>query len=141
MEEAELDVTVPEKLVEDAVRFHGHLGPFMVLGLKAGLLANKVLGKDYFKSKAVIKTEPRTPYTCFIDGVQFTTGCTMGKGNIKLEDSEGILTVTFSKSDRSLKLTLRADVLERIKGVPMEECERVAREILKIPVGELFNIE
>ncbi len=139
--EAEVGVAVPEKLVEDAVRFHGHLGPFMALGLKAGLLANKVLGKDYFKSKAVIKTEPRTPYTCFIDGVQFTTGCTMGKGNIKLEEGEGILTVTFSKGDRSLRLTLKGDVLRRIKEVPMEECERAAREILKTPVEELFNME
>lgn len=41
-----------------AVSFHGHLGPFLLLGLKAGLFANEVLGKDYFKTEAIIEAEP-----------------------------------------------------------------------------------
>ena len=136
-----MDTLISEKILEDAARFHGHLGPFMILGLKAGLLANKILGKDCFKTNATVITEPRTPYTCFIDGIQFITGCTMGKGNIKLEEGEGVLVVLFSKDGKGLRLTLKAELLEKLKEVPMEECERIAREILKIPIEELFHIE
>lgn len=28
-----------------AIEFHGHLGPYLVLGLKAGLYANQILGR------------------------------------------------------------------------------------------------
>lgn len=135
-----MDIKIPEKLLKEAVRFHGHLGPFMILGLKAGLLANKLLGKDYFKTKAIITTKPKTPYTCFLDGIQFATGCTVGKGNIRLEKGEGILTVLFIKDNKRLKLTLKADLLKKIEKISMEECEQVARDLQKTPIEDLFHI-
>lgn len=36
---------VSKELLDEAVRFHGHLGPFLVLGLRVSLRAEKTLGE------------------------------------------------------------------------------------------------
>jgi len=75
-------VALPEGVISQAAAFHGHLGPWLVLGLKAGVHARRKLAASPFELKARIFCPAGTPYTCFIDGVQFSSGCTMGKGNI-----------------------------------------------------------
>jgi formylmethanofuran dehydrogenase subunit E len=40
--------SVPEKLFEIAVMFHGYVVAFLILGLKAGLFIYETLGKGYF---------------------------------------------------------------------------------------------
>jgi len=69
--------------LEAAVRFHGHLGPWLALGLKAGLRARRELGASPFELTAYVFCPARTPYSCFIDGVQVGSGCTLGKGNVR----------------------------------------------------------
>ena len=131
---------VPKKIIDDAVRFHGHLGPFLILGLKAGLFANEVLGKDCFKTRAIIETEITPPCSCFVDGVQFATGCTMGKGNIELRRGSS-LTVLFMKDDDHLTLCLKEDILKNLKGVSSrKESEKTILNFLSKPIQELFNI-
>ena len=133
-------LTVPDELVKRAEEFHCHLGPFLVLGLKAGLLANSLLGKDGFKTKAIIMTEPSPPKSCFVDGVQFVTGCTMGKGNIKLRRGSGV-SVLFSKERKTLRLKLKKDVLGFVKGISSEEDSRKASvNLLNRSASELFEI-
>ncbi|MBS7606247.1 formylmethanofuran dehydrogenase [Candidatus Bathyarchaeota archaeon] len=127
-------------LLEDAVKFHGHLGPFLILGLKAGLLSNKVLGKDYFKTRVIVETRLKPPYSCFIDGIQVATGCTMGKGNIEIRDGNPIY-VRFVKNGRVLEMRLKKEVLEDLKGMRTEEdSRRKALEIICKPTNELFDI-
>lgn len=131
---------VPKELIESAGRFHGHLGPFLILGLKAGLFANEVLGKDYFKTRVIVETEPIPPCSCFADGIQFATGCTMGKGNIELRRGRS-LTVLFIKGNEKLKLSLKDEILKSLKGKSSwEESEKTALKLSKRPVHELFDI-
>lgn len=135
------DTAISGDLLKRAVEFHGHLGPFLVLGLKAGLLANSLLGKDCFETTAVVATDPNPPHSCLVDGVQFVTGCTMGKGNIKIRRSKSIY-VLFLKGDRKLKLELRSDILGFIRNASSErDSEKVALELLKKPAHELFMME
>jgi formylmethanofuran dehydrogenase subunit E len=132
---------VSDDLLERVVEFHGHLGPFLVLGVKAGLHANSLLGKDCFKMTSIVATEPSPPTSCFVDGVQFVTGCTMGKRNIKLKKGKGTL-VAFSKDGKTIKLKLKEDVRESINRIMSEEQSK--RESLKLaerPVSELFEVE
>ena len=134
-------MAISDDLLERAVEFHGHLGPFLILGLKAGLLANSLLGKDCFKTTAVVATDPNPPHSCLIDGVQFVTGCTMGKGNLKFKRSKNIY-VLFLKEDRELKLKLKRDILDFIRNASSEkDSEKVALELLRKPASELFIIE
>ncbi len=141
MKQTQEDATISDDLLKRAVEFHGHLGPFLVLGLKAGLLANSLLGKDCFETTAVVATDPNPPHSCLVDGVQFVTGCTMGKGNIKIKRSKSIY-VLFSKGGRKLKLKLIRNVLGIIRNASSEtDSEKVALELLKKPAHELFIIE
>lgn len=132
---------VPDELVKGVVEFHGHLGPFLVLGLKAGLLANSLLGKDGFKTRAVVTTNPFPPNSCFVDGVQFVTGCTMGKGNIKLRKGE-LVSVRFSKEDKTLTLKLRKGILEYVSSISSEKASKQASlNLLNKSTQELFETE
>ena len=129
-----------EDLVNDAVKFHGHLGPFLILGLKAGLFANETLGKDYFETRVIVETEDTPPCSCVVDGLQFTTGCTMGKGNIELKIGHS-LHLLFTKGNKTLKLSLKDTILRSLKDTySHEDRTETALKISKRPIQELFDI-
>jgi len=129
-----------EEFLLRAVEFHGHLGPYLVLGLKAGLFANKVLGRDPMKTEALIKIKTIPPESCFADGVQFSTGCTFGKRNISLTQGKG-LHVTFKKNNKKLTLKLKKEIIEEINSLPSEEkvWENLARDFYQREIKELFE--
>ena len=131
---------IPKELIESAVKFHGHLGPFLILGLKAGLYANEVLGRDPFGMKVIVETEPKPPPSCFVDGVQFTTGCTMGKGNIELKSGEG-LSAIFTRNGRKIKLNLKEELYESLRRCSKDDLERIALDISKKPIYTIFNVK
>jgi hypothetical protein len=130
-----------DEIMKGAVEFHGHLGPFLVLGVKAGLLANSFLGKDCFKMKAVVTTVPHPPNSCFVDGIQFVTGCTMGKCNIKIRKGKET-SALFAKEDLKLRLKVKDELLESIGQIKSEdESRRESKRLLCVPSSELFVIE
>ena len=127
--------------MDEAAAFHGHLGAFLVLGLKAGLYANEILGEDHFRLRAVVKTEPFPPLSCFVDGVQVATGCTMGKRNIELRKGKS-LSVTFTKGGERVRLILKEDLLESLRKVSSkEESEHIALTLVDRSIQELFVLE
>jgi len=130
-----------EELLLRAIKFHGHLGPYLVLGLKAGLFANKVLGRDPMKTEALIKIKTTPPESCFVDGVQFSTGCTFGKRNISLIQGKGIH-VTFKKNNKKLILKLKNEIIKEINSLPSEEevWENLAKDLYQREIKEIFEI-
>jgi formylmethanofuran dehydrogenase subunit E len=124
-----------------AIEFHGHLGPYLVLGLKAGLYANQIFERDPMKTEALIKTKTSPPQSCFADGVQFSTGCTLGKGNILLKEGEG-LQVTFKKNNQKLTLKLRKGIIEEMNSLPSQEeaWEKLAKDFYKRKIEKIFEI-
>lgn len=128
-----------EKLLEYAARFHGHLGPWLVLGLRAGRYARRVLRAGPFELEAVVTGPARPPHSCFIDGVQVGSGCTMGKGNITHRAGRSV-SVRFSHvaSGRSLTLRVRAEV-ERGFGA-MPDPEALARLLFARTFSRLFVV-
>ena len=129
-----------DDIVKRAVEFHGHLGPFLVLGVRAGLFANSRLGKDCFKTRAIVTTDPNPPNSCFVDGIQFVTGCTMGKRNIRLRKGKGI-SVLFTREGLKLRLKVKDKTLESISRIKSDrESEEESTRLLNIPASELFEI-
>ena len=73
-------------LLEFGQKFHGHKCPAMPMGLRASLAAMKKLGVEHAPDgqlMALLELDEDHCATCFADGVQVATGCTLGKGNIK----------------------------------------------------------
>ena len=110
-----------EELERKAVEFHGHGGPFMTVGLRMGLYALERLNcRGWFDLSCRAELRWRPPDSCVIDGIQSSTGCTMGKRNIEVVEGDGV-SATFTSKSGSVTLTLRNDVLDEIKGGLEEE--------------------
>ena len=131
-----------DQLLDRLRAFHGHLGPFAMLGYRAGKLALAELNADsHFGLRAHVLCPPRTPPSCFADGVQYGTGCTMGKGNITMEPSDDIeLTVTVNDDGRSITIRPRPEVCGSF-GEWMQEGsdETAALRVLEMSDADLFE--
>ncbi|MEM3737720.1 MAG: formylmethanofuran dehydrogenase subunit E family protein [Candidatus Bathyarchaeia archaeon] len=127
-------------LIQRAAEFHGHLGPYLVLGLRAGLAATNVLGYAPRETRAEVKTHLSTPQSCFIDGVQFSTGCTLGKMNIKLIEDDTQSAVTLYRGGRRVRVRVKDEVIAKLKSTS-REMEKLALTLAEEPDGQLFDIE
>jgi formylmethanofuran dehydrogenase subunit E len=79
-----------EYSIEDLAAFHGHLGPYIVLGYRMGKYVRQYFCHDPFKMSAVVYCSGKTPQSCLADGVQIGSGCTLGKRNIEIVVSDEI---------------------------------------------------
>ena len=123
-------------------RFHGHIGPYLVLGYRAGLIANRILGDDPFARRAHSMTGFKPPISCFTDGIQLGSCCTLGKGNITVSD-EGEPRVRFELRDgsRSLEISLSDDAKALIVTAhDWDEADRLGCRMLDDPEEELFML-
>ena len=131
------------QLLEQAKNFHGHIGPFLILGLKAGLEVVKIAGKDPLNSFVEVRLPLQRPYTCFVDGVQLCTGCTLGKMNIKLVNTldESIL-MTYVCNGKRVCLKVKDEILKFLilKLKNRYNMNKLAKEIWALPSSELFEI-
>ncbi|MDI6887167.1 MAG: formylmethanofuran dehydrogenase subunit E family protein [Candidatus Thermoplasmatota archaeon] len=120
--------------------FHGHLGPYVVVGFKMGVLACEQLGKGKGLHCAV-KTGLVKPLSCIIDGIQYSSSCTLGKGNIKVED-ERKAEAEFIKDIKKIKIKLKVDVKGEIdRKIGMVKDEKLALRIYKMKDEELLDYE
>ena len=135
---SEVDENPPKidgEMLKWAIRFHGHLGPFLILGLRAGLRAVELFGRDPFKLKAIVALRRIIPYTCFLDGIQLSTGCTLGKGNLEVLEGDGIM-VRFIHENGELMLIVRDEILK--EAISAEDVEKEALKLLNLPLDKLF---
>lgn len=93
--------------LKEAVKFHGHLGPYLVLGILAGELALKRLKlKKYFGLEVMVWGASNRPKSCLIDGLQLSTGATYGKGNIYKHNASAVR-INFKSKDAGRVLSIR----------------------------------
>ncbi|KYK25363.1 hypothetical protein AYK24_04875 [Thermoplasmatales archaeon SG8-52-4] len=102
-------------------KFHGHIGPYAVIGYRMGLIANKILGADPFLKKAVVFTGTNPPLSCIVDGIQISSGCTFGKGNIKVENRETAKVDFFTKDGKKLQIILKPEIKKEIDTIVNED--------------------
>ena len=125
-----------------AIDFHGHLGPYLVLGLLMGDLAIKKLEcKKHFGIKVIVKGAFNKPKSCLIDGIQLSAGCTYGKGNIQKLASDRI-EVLFRNTENNKKIAIRLNdglikKLTSLRG--HNDSEVFAKELSRLSPTDLFN--
>lgn len=125
-----------KNVLKKAIDFHGHLGPFLVIGTKMGLMALK----NHSISKVTAETGKKPPLSCMVDGIQVTTGCTLGKGNIEIVNNNRPK-ATFFGGSKNLEIELKKDVFEKIlEWLKTELPEKTAERIMKLGDDELFVI-
>lgn len=106
--------------LEEASRFHTHLGPYLVVGLRMGRAVVDRLGDEPFSYKIVAHTGRVPPYSCSVDGVQLSTPCTTGNGCLEVAD-ERLMALDASGDGRTLRVQLRREVYERIESECSED--------------------
>ncbi len=122
-------------------RFHGHIGPYAVIGFRMGKIANEKLGKNPFNKKAQVWTSKEPPMSCVIDGIQMSSGCTIGKGNLKIF-SGNLPKVLFSNNNgKQIEIHLRESIKNEIDtNVTEQNIISYSEKLYQLPDAELFEI-
>jgi formylmethanofuran dehydrogenase subunit E len=138
-----------DSVVREAVAFHGHLGPFLIIGVRMGLIGLRELktNKNDLKLQATAVLKQTPPFSCIIDGIQTTTHCTIGNGKLKLKNKPQIISAVFSiNEEKRVTVTLEPTKFAELKkALPKDRQSykniQLAREIAFTPEKELFTIE
>jgi len=124
---------------EEAIRFHGHNGPFLALGYKLGKYLNQNLkpkGIMDFKITVIIKFEK--PFTCLIDGLQCSTFVTLGKANMIVKKSKSNDIIVFvEKGKRKYMYQITKKAMDICLSA--ENLDKAARKIFRVPVNALWT--
>lgn len=96
--------------------FHDHLGIYSIVGAKMGLRAREYfnVGPDELLVVSYAGSQP--PISCFNDGLQVSTGATLGHGTISvLKDLPQIPKATFTFKNTTISLQLKEDYWDIVK--------------------------
>jgi formylmethanofuran dehydrogenase subunit E len=131
--------------IRTAEKLHGHLGPFLVIGVRMGKTAKKVLGvKGNSKLQAEAGVPLLTPFSCVLDGIQAVTNCTIGNQKLRVKNSKKEIAVSFTlDSAKVISISVKPEVVKRLMNRISEGAsnEELAREIARTPEDQLFTVE
>jgi formylmethanofuran dehydrogenase subunit E len=107
-----------------AVQFHGHLGPMLTFGARMGTAAlHAVDAKGYFDVEITCEGPfARPPASCFLDGLQISTGATLGKRNLHWTEKPQI--VIRVKNTRTGKTAILRPKKEFLALLPSEKNDK-----------------
>jgi formylmethanofuran dehydrogenase subunit E len=128
-------------------RYHGHVGPWNVLGWRIGQAALREMKSEWGKHEleVVCCVPPRTPFTCLVDGLSVGTGNSMGRLDLRLAEvlvyQESFVAVR--RKDRNgdvLEFRPEQGYLESILDEPAEKLEALCQECARMPEERLFTV-
>lgn len=126
--------------IEDLAAFHGHLGPYIVLGYRMGRYARQHFCSDPFQMKAVVFCEGVPPESCLADGIQIGSGCTLGKRNIEIVAGRD-LRCEFACGERKIVISPRNISFPPQGGNYSQLIEKLAEDMYSMPYSELFTAD
>lgn len=150
----------PNEYLELGFAFHGHKCPAMPMGLRVGAAAMNKLGIGRTGDgewEALVEIGDDHCATCFADGVQVITGCTLGKGNIKKTNiGKWGLTLINKKTQEAVRVVPKGEAMlrnkesvfmrdYRSKGVPATQVpdavvQPMIQNVMSQPEDLLLNI-
>jgi len=96
---------------------HGHLGVFSIVGAKMGILAMEYFGTGRDELEITSYAGSHPPYSCLNDGLQASTGATLGMGTISLDaGNPGKHSAVFSYRGKPVMITLKDQYLEQVEA-------------------------
>jgi len=106
------------EILLDTLKFHGHRCWASVAGVRVGLAALRTLGvkrSGGTQLYAILETGEEHGGMCYGDGVQYTTGCTFGKGNIRKEPRGKLAFTLIDKdSNRAVRVSYKPTLQKQI---------------------------
>lgn len=149
------------QILSEAFKFHGHICWASAAGVRAGLVALRELGAKRAGASSdlhcILEIGENHGAQCFADGVQYTTGCTLGKWNIeKTGWGKLAFTLVDKQNEKALRVSYRPGrhhqmvakssfMRKRGQGIsptqiPEEEAWEMADIIWDSPESEVLSI-
>lgn len=127
--------------LDEASRFHGHLGPFLMLGFEAGSLGRRLVDAvDSRELEALVMVPLKTPFSCIIDGVQCSTGCTLGKLNIKAINSRKFeVIVKNRRNGKVVVIKIKHSIIDKLRS--LRDMRKAVEFLKSLKLEEVFEVK
>ena len=128
-------------------RYHGHVGPWNVLGWRIGQAALREFKSQWGRHEleVVCYVPMQTPFTCLVDGLSVGTGNSLGRLDLRLAEvlTSGEAFVAVGRKDgkgQVLEFRPQPEYLKSILDQPMEKLEALCQDCAKLPEDKLFKV-
>jgi len=103
------------KLVVLTNEFHEHLGIYSIIGAKMGLRAREYfnIGIDELTIESLAGSSP--PVSCMNDGLQASTGATLGHGTITIRNADPVPSAIFTFKNTRIEIRVRKAIRDEIR--------------------------
>lgn len=96
---------------------HRHLGLYSILGAKMGLRARELLGASLDELHVESLAGLRPPVSCLNDGLQTATGASLGRGTIRVPETDSPLAAAvFTFGEKRLRMSVRPEAVAKIQA-------------------------
>lgn len=105
------------RLITLTSEFHRHLGIYAILGAKMGLFAREVLGAGHDELRIVSLAGSKPPVSCLNDGLQVSTGATVGHGLFSVRAViPPVPEAEFTYNGKTIRLILNEGIQDKIES-------------------------
>jgi formylmethanofuran dehydrogenase subunit E len=136
--------------MKEAADFHGHLGPFLVIGIRMSLIALRELRlrKNANRLRVTATLKNCTPFSCVLDGIQVATGCTMGNRKLRLTEDSSLIAARFELQEgtKEVSVLVSPTTFQELKdrllaeGLPPEDLRELAHSVGSMSEEKLFVV-
>ncbi|MEW6379915.1 MAG: nucleoside hydrolase [bacterium] len=95
---------------------HRHLGIYSIFGAKMGIRAREILGASLDELSVESMAGLKPPVSCMNDGLQVSTGASLGRGTIRVIEEKALPEATFVFGSKKLHMRIKDDILKRIQA-------------------------
>lgn len=96
--------------------FHRHLGTYSIIGAKMGVRAREILEAPFDTLQVVSYAGSSPPLSCMNDGLQVSTGASLGRGTIKIAEGAPKPEAVFLYGSQKLTLKIKKEIVDKIKA-------------------------
>ncbi len=148
-----------KEILEKALEFHGHRCWASVAGVRVGLAALEKLGVKRSGGSqlyGIVEIGEEHGGMCFGDGVQYATGCTFGKGNIRKNPLGKLgFTLIEKETNRAVRVIFTSKLQKQIAAskfmqqraagispdeIPLEDQMELVELVWNAPEEEVLKI-
>jgi len=93
---------------------HRHLGVYSIIGAKMGVRARELLMAPFDTLEVISEAGKKPPLSCINDGLQVSTGASLGRGTITVNEG-GAPKAVFIYGKKKLTLKIKPNIVEQIE--------------------------
>lgn len=132
-------------LLQESARWHSHLCPRQVLGVRMGLAGLAALGLDPNRGESKRLLLISETDGCFVDGLIAVSGCTVGHRTLRVEDyGKPAATFVDVQDGRCLRVAPHGEVRARAAAFMPEQTDSYQAQLLayqSMPAEDMFVIQ